>query len=70
MSSSLNLKVRVKNGELSPREALKEMAESCRLRGADPDAALNSRTGRWLRSPNAERRYSAALKAGTKPETN
>ena len=57
--SSLNLKVRVKNGEITPQEALKQLAMS----SDNVEAALKSRTAKWLDSPNAERRYKQAVNA-------
>lgn len=60
--SSLNLKVRVKNGELTPQEALKRLL----MASDNTEQASNSRTARWLSSPNAQKRYKQALKAKQK----
>ena len=62
MSSSLNLKVRVKNGELSPAQALELLLD----KAEDREEAAESRTARWLSSPNAKKRYNQALKAAKK----
>ena len=59
MNSSLNLKQRVKEGKITPQEALKEMGENAH----NPEQALSSRTADWLRSSNAQRRYEQARKA-------
>jgi len=60
--SSLNLKVRVKSGELSPTAALELLLTNAE----DKEQAAQSRTARWLSSPNAEKRYKQALKAKQK----
>ena len=57
--SSLNLKVRVKNGEIAPKDALVLMVKT----SLDYQAAINSRTGRWLTSNNAIKRYKQAVNA-------
>ena len=59
MSSSMNLKIRVKNGEILPQEALKRLA----MKSINVEQALKSRTARWLSSPNAQRRFEQARKA-------
>jgi hypothetical protein len=61
--SSLNLKQDVKAGKISPERALELLLENA----DNPDAARESRTGRWLRSPNAQKRFNdGKAKAGRK----
>lgn len=51
-----NYKQAVKAGQMTPEQALERM-----LNEADnQEQAANSRTARWLRSPNAQKRYQAA----------
>ena len=57
--SSMNLKQQVKEGKLTPEEALKLLEDNA----DDMVAASNSRTGRWLRSDTAQKRYKAAKKS-------
>ena len=54
----LNLKVKVKNGEVTPREAMYRLISSSN----DPKRAKASKTGRWLASSTAQKRYDQALK--------
>lgn len=53
---SMNLKVRVKQGELAPEEALSQLM----ARATNKEQAGRSRTARWMTSPNALRRYKKA----------
>lgn len=57
--SSLNLKQQVKAGTLTPKRALELLLEGA----DDKNAARQSRTGRWLSSPNAQKRYDQARKS-------
>lgn len=56
--SSLNLKQQVKEGKMTPERAMELMLE----RADNVVAAADSRTGRWLRSPNAQKRYKQGRK--------
>jgi hypothetical protein len=51
-------KQRVKNGNLSPERALREML----AKASNPKQAANSRTARWMRSETASKRFKAANK--------
>lgn len=56
--SSLNLKQQVKEGKITPQEALKRLIAN----SVDHESAGRSRTARWLSSPNAQKRYEQARK--------
>jgi len=60
--SDLGLKVRVKSGELSPEDAMFVLVEGAE----DRQQAMESRTYKWLSSPNAKKRYKQGLKIKNK----
>ena len=57
--SSLNLKQRVKEGKLSPSDAFELLIANA----DDAEQARDSRTARWLCSPNARKRFEQARKS-------